>query len=508
MSSPLVECIPNFSEARHPEVIQALLSVVESAHGVYLLDTHSDKDHNRTVITFAGAPETVKDTAFRLIALAADLIDLNQHSGVHPRIGATDVVPFVPLRGITMEECVQMAYSLGERVGNELGLPVYLYEQAATSVKRQNLENIRRGQYELLREEIKNKPERAPDYGPLTLGPAGAVAIGARNPLIAFNINLNTRDIKIARLIARKIRFSSGGLKYVKALGFIVHGYAQVSINLTNYLLTPISQVFELVQKETAQLGVSILHSEIVGLIPEDALLGAGSSYLQLKEFNNDQILEFRLKSSMLHDSHSIGLCSPLSFLNQLASINPAPAGGSAAAFTAAIAASLIHKASLITLTQKKFSVHHPEIQKLSAAAETLQANLLDLADIDSSVFQEWLLAHRKMNLEPLIFTETAESALLKTVNVSLQICRNCLDIIRLANSYMHIGNKNALADVKASVHLAEAALHISATNIRVNIKGHEDFLQKPLAELFQLEKIAEQLEATSFQIFSERILE
>ncbi len=231
----LIECIPNFSEARRPEVIDQIVSAITSVEGARLLDRSSDLDHNRTVLTYAGPPEAVEEAAFRAIKTAAELIDLNKHTGEHPRIGATDVVPFVPLSGATMEDCVAMAKRLGQRVGDELNIPVYLYEAAATRPERTNLENIRRGQYEGLKIEIESNPDRKPDYGPAKLGSAGATVIGARSPLIAFNVYLTTSEVEIAKKIAKAVRQSSGGLRYVKALGLLVEGRAQVSMNLTNF---------------------------------------------------------------------------------------------------------------------------------------------------------------------------------------------------------------------------------------------------------------------------------
>ncbi|MDZ4159976.1 MAG: glutamate formimidoyltransferase, partial [Anaerolineaceae bacterium] len=291
MTAPLVECIPNFSEARRPEVVEKILQAIQSVKGIQVLDRHSDLDHNRTVVTFVGAPEGVVEAAFQAIAIAGKLVDLNQHTGEHPRIGATDVVPFVPIKDISMEACVELAQQLGKRVAQELNIPVYLYEEAATSPERRNLENIRRGQYEALKNEITN-PERSPDFGPAQLGPAGATVIGARQPLIAFNVYLNTADVSIAQKIARAIRQSSGGLRYVKAMGMLVEGQAQVSMNLTNFHQTPIARVVEMIRREAARFGAALTHSELVGLVPQAALIDAASWHLQLDGFNSGQILE------------------------------------------------------------------------------------------------------------------------------------------------------------------------------------------------------------------------
>lgn len=292
----LVECVPNFSEGRRKEIIEAIVQAIAEGGKVWILDVESDEDHNRSVVTFVGEPEAVEEAAFQAIKKAAELIDMDQHRGQHPRIGATDVVPFVPLRGVTMEECVALAKRLGEKVGRELGIPVYLYGEAATRPERQDLAYIRRGEYEGLKETIATDPDRTPDFGPAALGKAGATAIGARPPLIAFNIYLNTDDVKIAQKIAKSVRHSSGGFRYVKALGLLVKGRAQVSMNLTDYRQTPIHRVMELIRREAARYGLTVVSSEVVGLIPEDALLDAAIYYLQLDGFSKEQILEKKLE--------------------------------------------------------------------------------------------------------------------------------------------------------------------------------------------------------------------
>jgi len=291
----IVECVPNFSEGQREEVIQQIAEAIRSVPGVRLLDVESDADHNRSVVTFVGEPEAVLQGAFQGMAQAAGLIDMNQHQGGHPRMGATDVVPFVPVRGVTMEDCAALARRLGEQVSRELGIPVYLYEEAATRPDRRNLADVRKGEYEGLREAIKTDPDRKPDFGPAEMGPAGATAIGARPPLIAFNVYLNTGDVEIARAIARAVRHSSGGLRYVKALGLLVEGQAQVSMNLTNYQRTPVARVVEMIRREAARYGVSVARSEVVGLLPAEALYDAAAYYLQLSGFSPAQVLEDRL---------------------------------------------------------------------------------------------------------------------------------------------------------------------------------------------------------------------
>lgn len=295
----LVECVANFSEGRRQDVIDAIVQAVGGVAGTAVLDVHTDADHNRSVVTFAGEPESVLESAYAGIATAARLIDLDEHQGQHPRIGAADVVPFVPLSGITLEECAALARQLGERVGRELNIPVYLYEAAATRADRVNLADVRRGEYEGLRDAILNDPDRAPDYGPSRLGKAGATAIGARLPLIAYNVYLNTSDVEIARKIAASIRYSGGGLAHVKALGLLVNGRAQVSMNLTDYTRTPVARVLEMIRSEAARYGVAVVSSELVGLIPQAALIEAARWYLQLDDFSADQILEERLRARL-----------------------------------------------------------------------------------------------------------------------------------------------------------------------------------------------------------------
>ncbi len=305
MKSKLVECIPNFSEGRRPEVVDAIVKSIQSVNGVLVLDYSSDVDHNRSVVTFVGEPKAVGEAAFAAIELASDLINMHEHRGTHPRLGAADVVPFVPLAGTTMAECVELARQVGKRVGDELGIPVYLYEAAATRPDRIPLENVRRGQFEMLQTTINTDPNRLPDYGPAKVGSEGASIIGARNPLVAFNVYLTTDDVQIARRIARKIRHSSGGFPFVKALGMLVNGRAQVSMNFTNPSETPLFPVIEAIRLEAVNCGVSIHHSELIGLVPQSVLFDAASQALKLGIFSEEQVLEHKL-SHMLNENKSI----------------------------------------------------------------------------------------------------------------------------------------------------------------------------------------------------------
>src|ERR1051325_6959786 len=298
----LVECVPNFSEGRRVEVVEAIVAALTSVPNVYLLGREMDADHNRAVITIVGSPENIGEAALRGVEAAVRLIDLTKHTGGHPRMGAADVIPFVPIRGISLEECVEIAKTVGRQLADRFQIPVYLYEAAATRPERRNLENIRRGQFEGLRNEIATNPDRAPDFGEPRIHPtAGATVVGARKALIAYNINLNTPDVTIAKEIARRVRFSSGGLPCVKAMGLLLkdRNQAQVSMNLTDFEQTPVKLVFDTVRAEAAQRGVTVAGSEIVGLIPQKAIEHVVESYLQVENFRPEMILENRLTDVM-----------------------------------------------------------------------------------------------------------------------------------------------------------------------------------------------------------------
>ncbi|MCD6237388.1 MAG: glutamate formimidoyltransferase [Thermoplasmata archaeon] len=296
----LVECVPNFSEGKRKDVIETIIDEVRKRKDVEILDYSSDPDHNRTDITFVGEPEAVKNAALALALKCVELIDMNKHKGEHPRMGAIDVVPFVPISGVTMEECVKLAHDFAKEFAEKSGVPCFMYEEAATRPERKNLADVRRGEFEGLKEEIGKNLERAPDYGPNRIHPtAGATAVGARFFLIAFNVNLGTSDITIAKNIAKAVRHSSGGYRYVKAMGFEIkeRGIVQVSMNLVNYQKTPIFRVFETIKNEAARYGVPVIGSEIIGLVPMEALVDVADYFLRLENFSIDQVLEKRLLS-------------------------------------------------------------------------------------------------------------------------------------------------------------------------------------------------------------------
>jgi glutamate formiminotransferase/formiminotetrahydrofolate cyclodeaminase len=510
MPSPLVECIPNFSEARRPEVVEAIVQTLQAVPGIHLLDRHSDTDHNRTVLTFIGRPDSVSEAAFQAIRKASELIDLNHHTGEHPRIGATDVVPFVPINDITMPECVELARKLGHRVGDELHIPVYLYEEAATRPERQNLENIRKGQYEGLKTEIETDPNRAPDFGPAHLGSAGATVIGARHPLIAFNVYLTTDDISIAQKIAKAVRNSSGGMHYVKALGLLVDGRAQVSMNLTNYRQSPIGRVVEFIRREAQRYGVSIHHSELVGLTPQEALIDASTWYLQLDGFTPDQILERRLYEGQGAQKPEITPSAADEFVSALAAGTPTPGGGSASAYAGSMAAALISMVARLTIGKKKYADVQPQMAALLEKAEAKRAEMTLGVTCDAEAFTKVMDAIHlpKDSPEQAETRKNAlEAAMITAAGVPLETARIALEIMQLAIQAAALGNKSAISDAGTASAMARACLRGAGYNVRINCGSiqNREIANQYLTEIKALEQSAEKLESEMEQTLSQR---
>jgi len=504
----LIECIPNFSEARRPEVIDQIVAAIQSVSDVKFLDRSSDLDHNRTVLTFAGSPAGVEEAAFRAIKTAAELIDLDQHTGAHPRMGATDVCPFVPLSGVSMDDCIAIAKRLGERVGRELNIPVYLYEAAATRPERANLENIRRGQYEGIKAEIETNPERKPDYGPSKLPKAGATVIGARNPLVAFNVYLTTDDVDIAKKIAKAIRHSSGGLRYVKGLGLLVDGRAQISMNLTNFHDTPVARVVEFIRREAQRYGVGIHHSELVGLIPQEALVDAAVWYTQLDQFSPEQILESRLFSATSASDQTQP--EPASFIEQLAASTPTPGGGSAGAYAGAMGAGLVAMVAGLTIGKKKYANVEAEMQAIRVVAENLRKELTQAVDDDASSF-EVLMATFKMPKETDEQKSARNAAIvqatLNAAHVPLHVSEYAVKVMELALKCAKDANINAISDSMSGFAMARASLTAAGYNVRINLNTLEDqsLGERMLSELVELEKRSNILEAEIQKIMKER---
>jgi glutamate formiminotransferase len=447
--------VPNFSEGRDAARVEDLAAAIASVPGVVILDREMDADHNRSVLTFAGPPEAVLEAAFRGVERAVALIDLNRHHGVHPRIGAADVVPFVPIEGVTLEDCVRLAERLGEAVWQRLRVPVYFYEAAARRPERVNLENIRRGQFEGLREEVQTNPDRAPDLGEPRLHPtAGATVIGARKFLIAYNINLGTADVEIAKKIARAVRFSSGGFRYVKAMGVPLasRNLAQVSMNLTDFEQTPVHRVFEAVRTEAARYGVNIVGSEIVGLIPRKAVEMAAEFYLRCENFASDVVLENRLAAAM----ESAGLDE---FLEALAAPSATPGGGSAAAAAAAMAAALgAMVASLAKAPADDFTQHR---LFFSSAVRR-----------DARAFEAVLAAYRKPKEErgPCV-----EEALRQAAAVPLEVAERAAALRRRLEELAQQAPPKFSSDIETARALACAAVTGAVANVRINLASMTD---------------------------------
>ena len=491
MTLSLVECIPNYSEGRRPEVVEQIAASILAIPNVRILDRHSDVDHNRTVVTLLGDPQAVSEAVFRSIAKAAELIDLNKHEGEHPRIGATDVVPFVPIRDISMSECVELARSLGKRVADELGIPAYLYEEAAQTPERVNLENIRKGQYEGLKKEIQKDPSRKPDFGPAALGSAGATVIGAREALIAFNVYLNTDDVSVAKAIAKTIRFSSGGLRFVKAMGVLVEGRAQVSMNLTNFRKTSIALVVETIRREAQRYGTIIHHSELVGLVPQEALVDAAVWYTQLDQFDPLQVLENRLVSA------DQTMSADYTFLDDLASDQPTPGGGSAAAFSAAEAAALTAMVGRVTQGKKKYESVEAEAKEIVAKSEALREQLTQAIKEDAAAFDHLMSAFKlpkETEEEKATRTLAIHEASIMAAQAPLETARMSLDVLGLADRIAQIGNLNAITDAGTAGALSRAAVSAAGANVRINLTNMQDDPQaaRMLNEVDEIESSTE----------------
>ena len=499
---PLVECVPNFSEGRRPEVIAAIVEAMRSVPDVHILDVESDADHNRSVVTLVGPPAPVEEAAFRGIAKAAELIDMEQHHGEHPRVGATDVVPFVPIEGVTMEECIALAHDLGRRVGEELGIPVYFYEAAALRPERVNLEDVRRGEYEALKAEIGIDPARDPDAGPAKIGKAGAVIIGARPYLIAFNAYLSTDDVRIARRIARAVRHSSGGYRYLKAMGILVAGQAQVSMNFTNFRKTPLHRVLETIRSEAARYGVSVTHTELVGLIPEKALIDAARWHLQMEIFSPEQIIERKLAA--------LDEGAPLGFLEAVAAKTPTPGGGSVAALAGALAAALAAMVGRLTASRRKYAEVKEAMAEMIVQAEKLRTALTRRMEEDSAAFEAVMRAYKmpKSNeAEQAARAAAIHEAMVHAAEVPLATARDALAAMELAHLAASKGNVNAVTDAATAAWMAMAAIQGAALNVRINAASVEDeeLRRQWLGELDRILTRAQSLLAQTQEVAVER---
>jgi len=475
MPSPLIECVPNFSEGRNPATLAALRTALTSLPGVRLLDVQADAAHNRSVFTFVAAPDASVAAALAAMRVATERIDLTRHVGEHPRMGATDVVPFVPVRDATMDDCVALARRLAERAAAELQIPVYLYAKAATRPERERLPDIRKGEFEGLRDRIGQDPAADPDFGPKRIHPtAGATAIGARPFLVAFNIYLDTNDVTIAKDIAKQIRTSSGGLPAVQASGFEVAGKAQVSMNLLDIDVTSPATVFAAVESAARQRGVAILKSEVVGLIPERAILVAGAAALKLPD-----------PEAHLLESKILAAEGPTldGWLEELAGGTPAPGGGSAAALAGALAGALVAMVARLTVGRKPYAAVQPRVAEILAEADALRAQLRRLVDDDAAAYAKVSAAYRLPKDDPRR-TRAADEALIGAAQTPLAMARGAVRLLALAKEIGTIGNRNARSDALVAEALARAAVAGAVENVKVNVQSlSEPGLGKSLLE-------------------------
>ena len=483
MPSPLVACVPNFSEGRNQETLDALRAALTSVPDVKLLDVQADASHHRSVFTFVAPPEAALEAGFRAMRVALERIDLTKHKGEHPRMGATDVVPFVPVRDATLEDCVGLARRLAERAASELQIPIYLYARAAARPERERLPDIRKGEFEGLRERIGRDAAAAPDYGPPRIHPtAGVTAIGARPPLVAYNIYLDTSDVAAAKEIAKRIRTSSGGLPAVQASGFAVNGQAQVSMNLLDIDTTPPARVFAAVEAAARERGVEILRSEVVGLIPERAIIGAGAAYLKLPDAT-DHLLEAKIRAAEGEGAGAGGGPTLDGWLEDLAGGTPAPGGGSAAALAGALAAALVAMVARLTTGRKAYAGVQGRVAAILAEAEALRATLRRLVDEDAEAYARVSAAYRRPREDPGR-TRAVDEALVGAAQTPLATARGAVRLIALAREIERLGNKNARSDAKVGEALARAALAGAVENVRVNVQAlSEPGLGKSLVE-------------------------
>jgi glutamate formiminotransferase / formiminotetrahydrofolate cyclodeaminase len=495
----IVECVPNFSEGRDASKVEAIIQALLAGPEVYLLDQEMDADHNRCVVTLVGSRERIGEAALRGIGKAAELIDLTHHQGAHPRLGATDVVPFVPVRGVTLEDCVRIAEWVAEEAWRRFHVPTYLYEAAARRAERRNLENIRRGQFEGVREEVRTNPDRRPDFGEAELHPtAGATVVGARKFLIAYNINLNSPDVALAKVIAKKIRASSGGFPCVKAMGVDLkaRNLGQVSMNLTDFETTPIGVVFDAVRAEAAAHGVEIAGSEIVGLIPRQALEDAAVHYLKVENFKPDLIVENRLESVLSQIARQPGSGTesaassetpatqvPLhslaqGFVDAVAADTPTPGGGSVSALAGALAAALGEMVCRLTLKKKSLAAHHAEVEKRLARLGDIQARLMDAIDRDAESYEAVIRAMRlpkSSEAEQAARAQAIEAASKHAAEVPLATAELTVEVARMVEALRPVTLPQAASDLAVALSLARTGIEGAVENVRANLGSIAD---------------------------------
>src|SRR6202795_4379059 len=482
----LIECVPNFSEGRDASKVDAIVAAMSAVPGVYVLDREMDADHNRCVVTLAGAPEAVGEAALLGVGKAAELIDLTTHSGAHPRIGAADVIPFIPIDGVSIEDCVALARRVGEEIWKRYRIPVYFYEAAANRPERTNLENIRRGQFEGLREEMKRDHNRLPDVGEPKLHPtAGATVVGARKFLIAYNVNLNTSDLGVANKVAKAIRFSSGGLRYVKSMGVELkaRNLAQVSINLTDFEQTPMHRVYEMVKREAERYGAVPVGSEIVGLIPKKAIEMAADFFLQLENFSPAQVFENRLESALTgapletaKDGKFAGLARP--FLDAVAAPTATPGGGSVSAFAGALAASLGQMVAGLSRKKKSQAGFADQLSSALDEMRRIADELAEAIDRDAASYDAVMAAFKLSqgdSQEKGQREEAIQKATKGASEVPLQAAARSVALFERLGQLDAIVAASMRSDLQVARLMAEAGARGALANVEINLDGLTD---------------------------------
>jgi glutamate formiminotransferase / formiminotetrahydrofolate cyclodeaminase len=481
----LIECVPNFSEGRDAAKVDAIVQAMNSVPGVYVLDREMDADHNRCVITLAGDPAAVGEAAILGTGRAMELIDMNHHTGAHPRVGATDVIPLIPIEGVTIEDCVALARHVGNEIWKRYRIPVFFYEAAATRPERVHLENVRRGQYEGLREEMKKNHDRQPDVGEPKLHPtAGVTVVGARKFLIAYNVNLSTADISIANKIAKAIRFSSGGLRYVKSMGVELkaRNLAQVSINLTDFENTPMHRVYQMVKSEAERYGVLPVGSEIVGLVPKKAIEMAADFFLQLENFSPSQVFENKLSAVLTgapietKEGKLARLARP--FLEAVAEPTATPGGGSVAAYASAMAASLGQMVAALSRKKKSQARH---VDKLSEYLDTLQEAAEQLAqaiDRDAASYDAVMAAFKLSqgsSEETKSRNEAIQEATKRAAEVPLGVAEKAVAVMEVLGHLEGIAAASMKSDLQVARLMALAGAQGAIANVEINLHGLKD---------------------------------
>ena len=547
----IVECVPNFSEGRDMTIIDKITAEIKAVSGARLLDVDPGADTNRTVVTFIGDPASVKEAAFRAVKKAAELIDMSRHKGEHPRMGATDVCPFIPVSGVTMEECIEIAREVGKRIGTELGFPVYLYEYAATNEERRNLANVRSGEYEGLQEKLKD-PNWKPDFGPAKFNPrTGATAVGARDFLIAYNVNLNTTDAKLAHEIATTIRESGkkkrdddgkfvkdkdgnavtepGLLKNCKAVGWYIDTYeaAQISINLTNYHVTPPHTAFDTVSDLAAKAGMRVTGSELVGLIPLEAILRAGNYYLEkqgksrgiperqiikaaIRSLGLREVAEFDIDKKIIEyqarqRDKALVAMTCADFTDELSTDSPAPGGGSVAALCGALSSALSAMVGNLTFSKKQYKNVWPEVEQIAVESQTLKDGFLRAVDDDTDAFNKVMDCFKMPKGTPeekaardVAVQEATKNATL----VPFSVLEKSVQAAKLAKRIAEIGNQNSLSDAGVAGLTARTAAIGAYYNVLINLQSITDkeFVKKTFDDA---EKLKDQAVAITDEIQS-----